>query len=489
MRKATDRQLRIGCTPILEVELNVNCRDEIVPILAALQHLYAQPKLRDEILRVVAADVNRHSSGKRGRAGMDYWPILVLAAVRLGCNLNYDKLQDLSEQHRALRQIMGISDMDEPRIDWRRIRDNVTLIQPATLERINHLIVGEGHRQVPEAVKTTRADSFVVETNIHYPTESSLIRDGLRKVIECAVLLAGLLGVSGWRQHEHLYRKVRRLVREIDRTAARKGAGYQERIKSQYVELLGMAETLLARADELQGQYLRRGGLDPKALAAAAELKTFAERTRHVCGTATRRVLNGETVPNSEKLFSIFETHTQLYKRGKAAEPIQFGRLVMIYEDGAGFITHCHLPPRDAEDRDFVVEQTRQLQNRLGGRIEQASFDRGFHSPENQIELARIITHPCLPKSGANQAAEQEKQATVRFRQARQSHPGVESAINALRCGNGMQRCRDRTEIGFERYLQLAVLGRNLHVLGKILLSKKDADCNAALSQRKRLAA
>ena len=135
MRKAMDRQLRIGCTPILEVELNVNCRDEIVPILASLQHLYAQPKLRDEILRAVAADVNGNTSRRRGRQGMDYWPILVLGAVRLGCNLNYDKLQDLSEQHRALRQIMGISDLEEPRFDWRRIRDNVTLIRPQTLER------------------------------------------------------------------------------------------------------------------------------------------------------------------------------------------------------------------------------------------------------------------------------------------------------------------------------------------------------------------
>src|SRR5450432_1645202 len=180
MRKAMDRQQRIGCSPVLEVELNFNCRDEIIPILAALQHLYAQPKLRDEILRTVAADVNRGSSRRRGRAGMDYWPILVLGAVRLGCNLNYDKLQDLSEQHRALRQIMGISDWEETRFDWRRIRDNLTLIRPATLERINRLIVGEGHRLVPGAVKSTRADSFVVGTNVHYPTESSLIRDGLR---------------------------------------------------------------------------------------------------------------------------------------------------------------------------------------------------------------------------------------------------------------------------------------------------------------------
>jgi hypothetical protein len=226
-----------------------------------------------------------------------------------------------------------------------------------------------------------------------------------------------------------------------------------------------------------------------EALAIAAELKVFMERTRQVCGTAKRRVLEGQTVPNSEKLFSIFETHTQLYKRGKAAEPVQFGRLVLVYEDGAGFITHCHLLPRDGDDRGVVVEQTRKLQKRLGGRITRASFDRGFHSPENQRDLAEIIPHACLPMPGISQAAQQEKEATIEFRQARQHHPGVESAINALQAGNGLQRCRDRTEPGFERYLQLGVLGRNLHVLGKHLLEKKESGCKAAQSRRKKIAA
>jgi len=188
-------------------------------------------------------------------------------------------------------------------------------------------------------------------------------------------------------------------------------------------------------------------------------------------------------------LFSIFETHTQLYKRGKAAEPVQFGRQVLVYEDGAGFITHAYLLPRNADDHDVVVKQTRILQKRLGGRIRQASFDRGFHSPENQRQLAEIVAHPCVPMPGAIQAEQQEAEATVEFRQARQRHPGIESAINALQTGNGLSRCRDRSERGFSRYIQLSVLGRNLHVLGKILLAQEDAHCEAAESRRKHKAA
>lgn len=488
MRKAFDHQQRLDCQPVLNVRLNLNCRDEIVPILKALQHIYSQPKLRDDILRAVARDVNRTSSRKRGRQGMDYWQILVLAAVRLGCNLDYDKLQDLAEQHRVLRQIMGIGDWDEQTtFDWRRIQDNITHIRPETIERINHLIVFEGHKLVPEAARVVRADSFVAETNIHYPAESTLIRDGLRKVIELSVALAAAMGVGGWRQYKHLCQKAKRLARQIDRIAARKGNGYQQRLKGSYRELLGLAEVIINRAEKLRKQVHKRA--DAEILALDAELKVFLQRTLHVCGTARRRVLQGEKVPNRDKLFSIFEPHTQLYKRGKAAKPVQFGRQVLIYEDGAGFVSHAYLMSRDADDRDVVVQQTRLLQRRMNGRIRRASFDRGFHSPENQRQLAKIVAHPCLPMTGANQAKQQEAEATIEFRQSRNRHPGIESAIGALQAGNGLARCRDRTERGFRRYVQLGMLGRNLHVLGKILIAREDASCQAAQTRRGKAAA
>ena len=490
MRKAMDRQHRLDCQPVLSVQLNPNCRDEMIPILTALQHIYAQPKLRDDILRAIAADVNRHSSRRRGRQGLDYWSILVLAAVRLGCNLDYDRLQDLAEQHHALRQMMGIGNWDgEPHFDWRRIRDNILLVRPETIERINHMIVAEGHQLIPQAAQTARADSFVVGTNIHYPTETSLIRDGLRKILQCGVAIADRLDLDGWRQHKHLYRKAKALSRQIDRVAARKGAGYQRRLQSLYRELLALAETLLVRAGELRASLPHGAKADAEVLGWDAELEVFLDRTQRVCGTARRRVLQGQTVPTSQKLFSVFETHTQLYKRGKAAEPVQFGRQVLVYEDDAGFITHAYLLPRDMNDHDVVVEQTRVLQERLGGRIRRASFDRGFHSPQNQRDLAEIIPHLCLPMPGAKQATQQEQGATVEFRQARQRHPGIESAINALQTGNGLERCRDRTERGFRRYIQLGVLGRNLQVLGKILLARQDAQCKAAHSRRKKSAA
>ncbi len=483
MRRAIDEQRRFACQAVKDIKLNLNCRDEIIPILAALQHIYCRAELRDRILGFVAADVNRDSRDDCGRKGLDYWQVLVLAAVRLGCNFDYDRLQNLAEEHRALRMMMGLGDWgDDTDFGWRRIRDNVCLLKPETIEQISHLIVEEGHRLVPEAAETARADSFVMETNIHYPTESSLIHDGLRKVTELGVPLAEHLGLSGWRQHAHLLKRVKRTSREIARIAARKGGHYKKRLKVAYRKLLKLAGRILARAHEI---CEKPGTRDVLAQARVVELTTFIERTKHVMGTARRRVIEGESVPNEDKLFSIFEPHTQLYKRGKAGEPVQFGRLVMVYEDAVGFITHHHLLPRDVGDRDVLIEQTQIVQDRLGGRIQRASFDRGFHSPENQTALAKIIEHPCLPKPGEKQSAQQDKNATLQFREARQSHPGIESAIGALQSGNGLERCRDRSELGFERYLALGILGRNLHVLGRLVIARKNQLCEAAKSLRR----
>jgi hypothetical protein len=284
-----------------------------------------------------------------------------------------------------------------------------------------------------------------------------------------------------------LLKKVKQLSRNIERISSRKGPQYQQRLKREYRKLLKRSGKITRRAEQLleQAEATPRGAASPPPV----QLRIFRARTALVRDTARRRVLRGEQVPNSEKLFSIFEPHTQLYKRGKAGEPVQFGRLAMIYEDAGGFITHSYLLGREEQDREAVVPQTRILQERLEGVIEEASFDRGFHTPDNQRELAEIVARPCLPKPGAKQAIEQARHATISFRQARQRHAGVESAIGALQAGNGLERSRDRSERGLERYLALGVLGRNLHILGKLVITQEDSQCEAARSQRRKTAA
>lgn len=485
MRRHYENQRRFDCTPIADLALNYDCRDEVVPVLAGLQHIYTNSSLRNKVVGLVAQDINETTRRDVGRPGFDDWQIVVLAAVRLGCNYNYDKLQDQAENHRALRTILALAEWDEgTSFGARRIRDTLCQLQPATIAAINHAIVSHGQELHGEAAESVRADSFVVETNIHYPTESSLIGDGIRKIIPLCVDLAEEIGEPGWRQSTHLLKRVKENIGAISRICASKSPKVKEKLPSAYERLLDRAKVILDRAKTLQKQG-ETDGLSINALTLSKELLRWIALTEQVCDTAYRRVILNEVVPNRDKLFSLFEIHTQLYRRGKAATPNQFGRLVLVFEDGAGFISHYALMDREARDADVVVDQTRQAQKKHKGAIKTASFDRGFHSPENEEQLARIVDEPCMAPRHPQQYAERLANGSVEFHRLRQHHPGIESAIGALQSGNGLKRCRDRSEVGFERYLGLAILGRNIHVLGKLLIARRQEQAAAALSKRK----
>lgn len=484
MRKSYSTQLRLDTVPVEKVSLNLESRDRIVPVLRALQFIYCDRQLTDSILDLIASDINANTRTDTGRTGMDYWHICVLAAVRLGCDFTYDQLQDLAENHRNLRAIMGLGECDETEFKWRTIRNNICLLKPETIERISRAIVSLGHEIQPTAIEKVRGDSFVVETCIHYPTESSLLFDGARKIISLATDLAEQHNVSGWRQHVHLLKKVKQLHRKINRIAAKKGPRYKERMKPLYRELLQKAALLTQRARKLCDN-VGQPQPQPSDLHGSNTLQAFIVRTERVADTAKRRVLNGETVSNRDKLFSIFEPHTQLYKRGKAGQPLQFGRQVLVFEDAAGFIVRGVLMKRDEGDKDVAVRETKSLQDDYDHGVQRLSLDRGFHSPKNQKSLSKLVEQLCLPKPGAKQSVAQLENADDEFLAALQNHSGVESAIGALQTGNAMRRCRDRSETGLERYLQLAILGRNLVTLGRMLIARESRDAQAGQSRRK----
>lgn len=485
VRKPYQSQYRFDSSPIAQVQLNLECRDEVIPVLAGLQYIYTDSKLRNQVVKLVADDLNHDSRRDVGRPGMDDWQVVVLAAVRLGCNYDYDKLQDQVENHRSLRNIMGIGDWQSSEgFGYRRIHDTLCKLKPETISKLNQAIVTAGQDIHGNAAVSVRADSFVIETNIHYPTESSLIWDGVRKFSDVCIKIADALDVPGWRQAKHLRKKIKKLSQTISRISASKSPKKQDALQSTYHDLLERTRLLLERAKALLDTAKSESRSDSMLLL-QTELSHWMELTEQVCDTAERRVLLGEQVPNSEKLFSLFETHTQLYRRGKAGTPNQFGRLVLVFEDGAGFISHYHLMDRTAQDAEVVVDQTKAAQRKHRGKITKASFDRGFHSVENEAALSKVVEAVCVMPKNPGQYAERLKNESVEFRRSRLHHSGIESAIGALQKGNGLTSCRDRSEIGFERYFGLAILGRNIHVLGKLLISRRQEKSAAALNKRK----
>ncbi|WP_442505442.1 ISNCY family transposase [Novipirellula sp. SH528] len=483
MRKSYEPQMRFAATPIAQLQLNLNCRDEIIPVLAALRHVYLDGPLRRSLTNLIAQDVSELSRRDTGRPGFDDWQILVLAVLRMNCNFDYDKLQDQAENHHNLRTILGVDDWEQdPNFDFRRIRNSCCLIKPETIEKINHIIVRHGQQFHGDAVGSARADSFVIETNIHYPTESSLMYDGMRKIIPLARTLADEISLPRWRQSAHLLKTIKKLHRQINQLSASRIVKKKEAIESLYCSLIERVDLILQRVKTLE--KAAKNALPLSLHIRLEELTGWASLTQQVRDTAHRRVVLGESVPNSEKLFSLFETHTQLYQRGKAGEPIQYGRLAMIFEDGAGFISHYYLMDRDETDGSVVVEQTKIAQQRHQGKLEELSLDRGFHSAANVKALLPIVGNVSCPSRNSQNFATEVANESDDSRRRRHRHAGIESAVGALQRGNGLKRCRDRSEVGFKRYLGLAVLGRNLQVLGRLLIAAENPDAAAAKTVR-----
>lgn len=246
------QQLRLDGEAVDQIPLNLDSRHEMVLLLRGLQGLYADQKLREEALDLVREDVVGTASCRRGRTGLPLWTVLVLAAARLGLDLDYDALQDLAENHRNLRRMMGIGDwQDRLSFNWRRIRDTLCCLRPETVDRISTLIISLGHRQCPEAAQSVRIDSFVMQTNIHYPTDIRQVGDALRCLIRHSQRLAEVMGSSLLRQHRHLQKRVRSLTLIASRASASKGRGREVRLEKAVRELTEFAEARCQQAMEL----------------------------------------------------------------------------------------------------------------------------------------------------------------------------------------------------------------------------------------------
>ena len=205
------------------------------------------------------------------------------------------------------------------------------------------MIVAHGQGLLPQAVKQARGDSFVVKTNIHYPTDTSLIWDGVRCILRIAPQLATLLVASGWRQHRHLRDKIKRQVRRAEKAAASKSRNREANMVQAFRTLFASAHMIVGRARLLLNQADRALGdviTSLQAVALTFELDDYVTMTEQVLDVAKRRILDKERVPKDEKLFSLFEPHTELMNRGKRPNPNEFGHLVFVLEDGAGFVSY-----------------------------------------------------------------------------------------------------------------------------------------------------
>jgi IS5 family transposase len=248
MRKMIEPQRTLGTVSMSSISFDIHCRHEIVPILMALQHLYSRPVAMGEICALIRNDIVGDRNEELGCSGMSYWEILVLASARLGCDLDYDALHDLANNHTTLRDIMRISRYDDERFPRATIHDNISKLSAETLTKISNIVVDEAHTLCPQAIEKVRGDSFVVQKNIHYPTDANLIYDGIRKTIQLTARLAEAYSIVGWRQHAHLLRKIKSIIRDLQRVARSKRKTKEEELKELYKKLIKRVHSIIGRS-------------------------------------------------------------------------------------------------------------------------------------------------------------------------------------------------------------------------------------------------
>lgn len=479
MRKVQHTQMKLGELEISKVRLDAKSRDEIPKLLMGLKYIYCTPEIREQIFAILEEIIPKKTSKKNGRTGMDLWNILVLGTIRLNCDWDYDKLKEMANNHKSLRQMLGhgIED-DDKEYALQTLKDNVSLLTPEVLDRINQVIVQSGHKLVckkkDEGLRG-RCDSFVVETDVHFPTDSNLLLDAVRKVIHLIGLLCSEVGITSWRQSQHnsltvkrAYRKVQQLKRSTSQDEAKK-AERELLIVEAHQEYVVLAKGFVDKTEETIGE-IRGKGFGIKTEVSLLEIEGFIKHARRQMDQITRRVVQGETIPHDEKVFSIFEQHTEWISKGKAGVPQELGLRVCIVEDQYQFILHHQVMEKETDDK-VAVPMIRKTQESFP-ELKICSFDKGYHSPTNRVELAQMLEQAILPKKGRLTLKEKEVEGSEEFISMKRQHAAVESAINALE-NHGLDMCPDHGIFGFKRYVALAVLARNIQNLGHIIQQKE----------------
>jgi IS5 family transposase len=477
MRQVISPQLRLGELDIAAIELNPKSRDDIPQLLRGLQYIYVTPAVRERVFTILEEIVPDGVAGQAdtgtGRPGMDQWKILVLGALRLGLNTDYDRLHELANEHKTIRLMLGHpgwAENDSDRYELQTLKDNLRLFTPEILERINVEVVRAGHTLVkksPDAPLYVRVDSFVVKTDVHFPTDISLLWDAVRVLVTLIAALCEDFGFAGWRQSAYRLRQLKKLYRRVQKAKhstskdADKRAAKQEDVRAAHRAYLEQAETLLAQARQTRADL----NLCPVPAWMLAQIDLYLSDGERQIDQIRRRVLDGETIPHAEKVFSIFERHTEWISKGKAGVPVELGLRVVV-EDQHRFILGHRVMEKTTDDQIAVplIEDVRVAFPEIAA----ASFDKGFHSPTNQTQLAELLPRVVLPKKGKLSKTEHARENDPEFVRLRRQHSAVESAINALEV-HGLDRCPDHAIDGFKRYVGMAVVARNLQRLGAIV--------------------
>lgn len=480
MRHHFQTQPDLQLTPIEMIRLPLRSRDELPSILAGLQWLWMHPWLKPEILALINAKV---LAGKKatGRTGMDLWQILVLGVVRLGLDADWDRMEDMANHHLLVRQMLQVPATpwgeDAKMFGHQTLRDNVALLDDELLQAINARLAAAGcgvfakKSGAPVVALEIKVDSYVLETDVHFPTDLNLLWDAGRKCVDwIEKFRRSGCALPGWRKAKDWRRQFKNLQRTTSHIVYRGGPNKEARVKKAVRAYLAVGRALCAKVHASLIDLCDQ----PVDLASWSALEYFHRMLAKHLDLVARRLLNEETIPAHEKVFSLFEPHTEWIQKGKQRPNVELGHKLLIATDQNQLIQDYAVLMQEAEVDQSIPMADRLLGRYGAGSVASISFDKGFTREADRQLLALYIPEVVMPKRGKKNAAETERESGKKFVALRRQHSAVESEINSLE-HHGLNRCLDVGIGGYLRYAGLGVLSYNLHVIGRELLARERA--------------
>ena len=433
------------------------------------QHLTLIEQVRKDLER----GLKNARTGRNGIAPSQVLRSLVLMRVK---NWDYREVRERINDGFTLRSFTEFDSQPVPKHDaFNRAFNRLT---PETLRDINQLVVQAAVQLGLEDGKTLRVDTTVVESNIHYPTDASLLWDSVRTITRLIENLQEKLPgrVQGFTNRT---RSARRRMQAIQRMTAAQRSQQQE---PKYRELIRITEQVVNNARQVvEKAKAASAGAGADLIASLSidslrsEITGYCKLADRVIDQSRRRVLQGEQVPTAEKIYSIFESHTDLIKRGKAQKPVEFGHKVFLAESAQGLITDYQVLDGNPSDTDHVQSSLDRHQQTFGNPPDLYATDRGFFSVENVQSCEKAgVTHVSIPQRGGHKTAEQDAlERSKEFKQGQRFRAGIEGRISVLFRGRGMKRCSFKGRQHFELLVGAAVLANNLLRIADLLITNR----------------
>ncbi len=472
MRKRFEQQLVIGRLLIEDTVIPTQKRCGALPSLCiALKEIFVSTKWNQQIFEILEKQISTKNQNT-GRPGMDLWQIFVLAQVRLCQNISYDELHHIANFDSLIRQIMGVESgfgYEKIQFSYRSIIDNVKILDDQSVKQLNDIIVEFGHEVFKKKEDTAlrlKTDSFVVESNVHFPTDYNLLWDSARKSIDMANQFQEKYKLQGWRKIKDWRSDLKNKMRALGQANASGGKGKQERVKLMAKTYLSKAKALYQKLNNSKNTFPK---LDVADIVIYTELERFMALLQKHIDLLERRIIKGEEIPHQEKMFSIFENYTEWITKGKMHPSVELGKKVAITTDQFHLIVDYRVMEHQA-DSEIVKTVADDIMAQY--KIYSWSFDKGFWKKDNHEYLKTSVSKVIMPKKGKRNKTEEAEEKHPIFKKLRHKHSAIESNINELE-NRGLNRCPDKGFANFKRYVGLAVCAYNLRRIGAELISQK----------------